>query len=303
MAMNNIMWIKEIEATLLTDEEVKNPVLVIKQLFEHTDIQYLKKDVWECLKAAMADKPFSYLNEPLLVFNMQKEMGRLCDAMFLLFKIQEAAEGDIHIQYSLPGSKERVELERKFMRELGMLLDAHKGRILRLTKEEVDNPHLAIRSFFDYYTPSKWKALFSYWSEHALSKVSIFTDLTDNAPLLELEHLERIIEVAWLLNKNSIGDEVKDTDSHIAMAENLKETPLRWEIQKSFINFLESAPASRLNRNLRKIFLDYLSQNINSLPSDIEGFLLDFYHLTNLLDVIESKPQDWHKGEVDEEMS
>ena len=51
-------WIKEIEPTLLKEAELHDPMLVIKQLFELSDIQYLKRDVWECLKAAMADKPF-----------------------------------------------------------------------------------------------------------------------------------------------------------------------------------------------------------------------------------------------------
>ena len=296
MAMENkARWIKEIEATLLTDKELHNPMLAIAQLFELSDIQYLKRDIWECLKAAMADKPFSYLNEPLLVFNMQKEMGRLSDAMFLLLKMKEALDGEIRISYNTAGSKEMAEQERTFILDLNSILNKYNGQIVRLSKEEIRNPYFAVKSFFDFHSPSEWKALFSYWSEHALSKMTMCEDLTDNSVLLEFEHLERIIEVAWLLNTNTNKD--KETGNQQKIAEVFSETPLRWEIQECFIKFLESAPASRLNRNLRKMFLYYLRQSINSLPPDIEGFLLDFYHLTNLLDIIESKPQDWHKRE------
>jgi len=294
---NKARWIKEIEPTLLNEEELSNPVLVIRHLFELSDLQYLKRDVWECLKAALADKPFCYLNEPLLVFNMQKEIGRLCDAMFLLLKMKEASDGEILIKYSAPGSKEMIGQERMFMLDLDCLLDEYKGKIIRLCKAEVRNPYLTVRAFFDFQTPNEWKSLLNSWAEHALSKMTISEDLVDNSVLLEFEYLEKIIEVAWLLKNHA--KERNETDKKLKITEALKETPLRFEIEKSFINFLESAPASRLNRCLRKMFLDYLSKNIDSLPPDIEGFLLDFYHLSNLLDVIESKPQDWHKREVD----
>lgn len=49
---------------------------------------------------------------------------------------------------------------------------------------------------------------------------------------------------------------------------------------------LETVPAYRLNKLLRKLLIDYLLFNIEALPIDFEELLGDFYWLTNFLDKV-----------------
>lgn len=62
--------------------------------------------------------------------------------------------------------------------------------------------------------------------------------------------------------------------------------PIAAPILESLQTFLETVPAYRLNKGLRKMLIDYLFYNIEALPVDFEELLGDFYWLTNFLDKI-----------------
>lgn len=55
-------------------------------------------------------------------------------------------------------------------------------------------------------------------------------------------------------------------------------------VLKSFQTFLDTVPAHRLNKGLRKLLVDYLFYNLQGLPTDFEELLGDFYWLTHFLD-------------------
>lgn len=55
------------------------------------------------------------------------------------------------------------------------------------------------------------------------------------------------------------------------------------------LQFLTDYAPIRLSRNLRKLLLDYVSQNRNYLPLDFDLLLNDFIILFDFLDVLEDQ--------------
>jgi hypothetical protein len=59
---------------------------------------------------------------------------------------------------------------------------------------------------------------------------------------------------------------------------------LNKKLIKEFDNFLEYAPPERLSRNLRNMFLMYLSHEQDGLPNNFKDTIIDFYLLLEFLD-------------------
>ncbi len=69
----------------------------------------------------------------------------------------------------------------------------------------------------------------------------------------------------------------------------LRERVLSTKLQQEFVTFVEYAPAARLSRNLRKMFMDYLAAQHVGLPVEFDDMLSDLYWLFHLLDVLEDE--------------
>ena len=59
---------------------------------------------------------------------------------------------------------------------------------------------------------------------------------------------------------------------------------LNKKLIKEFDSFLEYAPPDRLSRNLRNMFLFYLSYETDGLPVNFSDTIIDFYLLLEFLD-------------------
>ena len=53
------------------------------------------------------------------------------------------------------------------------------------------------------------------------------------------------------------------------------------------LQFIADCTPFRFSRNLRKLLLDYISQNKDCLPLNFDVYLLDFNNLFELLDTID----------------
>ena len=58
-------------------------------------------------------------------------------------------------------------------------------------------------------------------------------------------------------------------------------------LQAAAMQFVSDCTPFRFSRNLRKLLLDYISQNKDYLPLDFQIYLLDFNNLFELLDRID----------------
>ena len=60
------------------------------------------------------------------------------------------------------------------------------------------------------------------------------------------------------------------------------------------MQFIADCTPFRFSRNLRKLLLDYISQNKDYLPVDFDIYLLDFNNLFELLDTIDEVAYSQH---------
>lgn len=91
--------------------------------------------------------------------------------------------------------------------------------------------------------------------------------------------MKNIIEIAPM-------DEALLSEAERAFAAS---TQIAAPVLNSLQTLLETVPAYRLNKLLRKLLIDYLLFNIETLPVDFEELLGDFYWLTNFLDELQEE--------------
>lgn len=291
----------EFECVHLRSDELANPGLVFTRLFDSRGAEYLRNELWEMLKAAVSASSWTYLNEPGAVLTLQKDLGRLIDAFWIILKNKEEKDGEITTTRFMPGTAERLVQETEYVINLYPVLNIHKGRIRRLSREEIENPYLAIKQFFNLKSSKEWKAVLSEWVEHALCKLSMIDAVEDTEVLLEFEQFEKLIEVAYIFNKEQQKDHYKEEEDNLERV--LNEIAFTDEGKKiiskhlhlSFLDFLKTVPPVRINRNLRKMLIDFIQYSKDGLPSDFTDYLTDLYLLTELLDEAEKETRNWHK--------
>jgi hypothetical protein len=278
-----------IRLTMLNEEEMLMPMKVIFNFFDRTSQEYERKELWELLKSALSTDCWTFMNEPGIILDLQKEFGRLLEAFYLLLKAKEDAEGEVKLEISPCGSEQRIKREREELYQLYEVMNEHRGRIKRLTKLEIADPYLAIKAAFEHYHLDDWKETLAEWCEYSLSKMTLM-DVMNVSVLLDLEYLEKMLEVAYLFNKQ-YGE--RDFDENDFMEQLVKELnrdakhPINKKLLERFRVFIDVVPPERLNRNLRKMMVDYLhSHKKDGLPEDFDKYLSDLSQLTNLLDSI-----------------
>lgn len=300
-AMENIEKPEDkFEHAHLRSDELQNPGLVFTRLFDGRGAEYLRNELWEMLKAAVSASSWTFLNEPGAVLTLQKDLGRLIDAFRILLTDKENREGELPLTRFMPGTRECFVQETKYVINLYPVLNIHKGRIRRLSREETENPYLAIKEFFNLKSSKEWKDVLSEWVEHALCKLSIIDACEDTEILLEFEQFEKLIELAYIFNKEQEKDNYKEEEDNlervlneIALTEGSK--LISKNLHRLFLDFLKTVPPVRINRNLRKMLIDFIQYSQVGLPSDFKDYLSDLYLLTELLDEAEKETRNWHK--------
>lgn len=292
-----IITYHEIQPTNLTLEEIKDPAIVITRLFDHYSSEHLKKDLWELLKASTGDFCWTYLNEPGTAPALLKHLGRILDSLWLLLKHQEDQNGVIVAPYYLPGSEDQNLRERNELVYLIPVLNLYKGRVRRLSQAEADEPYMAAKLFFKYKSIKEWKDILGCWVEYALSKTSVIETYDNHNFLLEYEYLDKMIEVAYLFNKEKekfyYNDEEEYLDQLIQQLNKDGKNIMTKTLISTFYSFLQNVPPERLNRNLRKMLFDFLRFNKGGLPEDFDDLLIDLQDLMELLDIAQKEIKAW----------
>ena len=287
----------------LSDDEIANPLSVIHDLFNNlTDIEYLKSDLWEWVKAALQDQPLTYLSEPGLAIQTEKILFRLVVALYLLAKQH---------QFNLPERNSIDEVkknEQDFQKVSGLyeLFYLHRGHVRRLNPNEVFNPYIAIHSFFSFHSLEEWQRVLNQWSEYALTKSSIIESDEGYSILQEYEQIEKMIEVAYLLNKEQNKFNERYHVSYWKGLEiALRKNPKR-EVSLKFIQgairFLDIVPPTRFNQNIRGMLIDFLHYNKGCIPNYFEYLLIDLEYFFEFLDTCNKETKHWDREEeIDED--
>lgn len=271
----------------------------IFNFFAATSQEYQRKELWELMKAALSNNPWTFMNEPGTALDLTKKLESLLCTFFLLLRDKEEKDGEVKLEVLPAGSEEQIEKERNEMYQLYDVMNEHRGRIKRLTKLEIAKPYLAIKALFAQHSLEEWSEVLSEWCEYALSKMTLM-DVMYESILLDVEHLEKMLEVAYLFNKQYGKHHDKDDGFMEQLIRELNQKTnknLSQELLKEFIIFIDTVPPERLNRNLRKIFLDYLNYNKDGLPFDFKDYLFDLEWLHQFLDVLDRETRSLKQKE------
>lgn len=185
--------------TLLTQREIEYPHDVVVKMFDFTALEYLRLELWELLKAALAPKTFTFQGTPATVNKITNDLDRLIDALWLRLQYKQGSEPDVSGAADFP-SDPQIQEDADYRFYLYPILNTYKGRIKRLTKAETEDPYLALKRIYLHHSPEEWKKVFALWADSALKPYSMIIARNESEFLLDYEYLEKLLEVAHLFN-------------------------------------------------------------------------------------------------------
>ncbi len=181
----------------LSTEERLEPVAAILAVFDQTSVQYLRLDLWKCLKAATCTVGWYQLRQPGDAVVLQRRVEKLLEASWLLLQQKEARDGDVQLPGAAPGSDAWLEEDRLRHLEYCAIEAEFEGSIRCLHQRELNYPALVLKDVFSTLTLREWKRLLSEWTEYALGATSLLQETENYELLLHYEQLERLLEVTY----------------------------------------------------------------------------------------------------------
>lgn len=191
------MKLREIQSP--NEQKLADAREAIDEIFQATDLEYLRVELWHFLKAVTTEKPFSFLGDPSTVLTMEKHLNKIITACRLILDVEEDQQGDLPAEDFQPFSQQQIDADRQYMRDLRELNAQYDGMIRRLTLAETERPILAIKRFFKAYKYEEWQEILADWVEYGLSKVSICEATGECAEIIQYELLESLLEAIFLI--------------------------------------------------------------------------------------------------------
>lgn len=180
-------------------EKLKTAHEIIAQVFNDTDLKYLRLELWLWFKSATDSAPWSFLGDPSMVLWINNHLIDVMTAGRALLDAAETVGTDLELDDYTPFSDEQTLADRVYMRNLEEIEEIYKGKIRRLTLDEAEQPLLAIKRFFNANDFEKWKEILTQWMEYALSKTSICEATGECIEVYQYELLECLIEAIYLI--------------------------------------------------------------------------------------------------------
>lgn len=178
---------------------------LIAEFFHATDLEFVRVELWQFLKAVTAERPFSFLGDPSTVLCLERHLQKIIKACRLLLDVAEDGGTDLHAGDFQPFSHAQIEADRQYMRDIRELNDRHGGMIRRLSLAETEQPLLAIKRVFDTYNYDQWQEILEDWVEYGLSKVSICEATGECAEIIQYELLESLLEAVYIISRSDQG--------------------------------------------------------------------------------------------------
>jgi len=178
---------------------------LIAEFFHATDLEFLRVELWQFLKAVTTEKPFSFLGDPSTVLCLERHLQKIIKACRLLLDVAEENGAQLNTIDLQPFSYAQIEADRQYMRDVRELNDRHGGMIRRLTLAETEQPLLAIKRVFSTYSYEQWQEILEDWVEYGLSKVSICEATGECVEIIQYELLESLLEAVYLISRIDQG--------------------------------------------------------------------------------------------------
>lgn len=185
-----------------TEQKVADAREAIADLFHATDLEFIRVELWQFLKAVTTEKPFSFLGDPSTVLCLERHLKKIIRACRLLLDVAEEDDIELNTSNFQPFSQAQIEADRQYMRDVRELNDRHSGMIRRLSLTETEQPLLAIKRVFNTYDYDQWQEILEDWVEYGLSKVSICEATGECAEITQYELLESLLEAVYLISRS-----------------------------------------------------------------------------------------------------
>lgn len=175
---------------LLLEKVAQNPTEVIQEVFKVRDIDSIRDDTWNWIKAAIANNKSSCEEEDvrLTLMNFYKDLLVLLEALHLINEKGKWKNDG--------GATESI--------------DAHptaqsQEELRDLVYEQVMNPEQVLKSFYEKYTLKQIRFLFWNWLDAGISNEGVGYDegIERSFLLLLYEHIYCLVEAAYNLNINA----------------------------------------------------------------------------------------------------
>ncbi|MGX5855995.1 HEPN domain-containing protein [Dyadobacter jiangsuensis] len=178
---------------------------LIAEFFHATDLEFVRVELWQFLKAVTTEKPFSFLGDPSTVLCLERHLKKIIRACRLLLDVAEEDGIGLNTSDFQPFSHAQIEADRQYMRDVRELNDRHGGMIRKLSLAETEQPLLAIKRVFDTYSYEQWQGILEDWVEYGLSKVSICEATGEFVEIIQYELLESLLEAVYLISRSDQG--------------------------------------------------------------------------------------------------
>lgn len=170
---------------LLLEKVAQNPAEVIQEIFKARDIDSIRDDTWNWIRAAIANNKSSCEEEDvrLTLMTFYKSLLVLLEALHLI--------------------NEKWENAGKATNSIDVYTTARSEDQPRdLVYEQVNNPEHVLTSFFEKYSLKQLRFLFWNWLDAGISNEGAgYDDGIDRSFLLLLyEHIHCLVEAAYYLN-------------------------------------------------------------------------------------------------------
>ncbi|WAC11235.1 HEPN domain-containing protein [Dyadobacter pollutisoli] len=178
---------------------------LIAEFFHATDLEFIRVELWQFLKAVTTEKPFYFLGDPSTVLCLERHLQKIIKVCRLLLDVAEDDGIDLDTGNFQPFSHAQIEADRKYIGNVRELNDRYGGMIHRLSLAETEQPLLAIKRVFEIYSYDQWQEILEDWVEYALSKVSICEATGECAEIIQYELLESLLEAIYLISRSDQG--------------------------------------------------------------------------------------------------
>ncbi|WP_202405920.1 HEPN domain-containing protein [Hufsiella ginkgonis] len=182
------------------DEQLAQAHQLIAEVFEASDFEYIRLELWQLLKAVTISRPWSFMGDPSGVLLLDKLLTKLITAGRLMLNVAEAEGLDIPNTNYEPFSRQRNEADRQYLLDLEQVHDRYNNTIRRLSLAEAEQPIIAIRQFFANYSYEEWKVILNGWLEYGLGKMSICEATGQCLEVEQYELLEMLLEACHLIH-------------------------------------------------------------------------------------------------------
>lgn len=181
-----------------SDLLLANAIERLVAVFDTADLEYIRNDLWQWLKAVTSNEPWSFMGNPAEVVRLKRLFGTLINIGWQMVEAAGGYDPPSTTSY-LPFSESQLKYNRQFMTELTGTLQLYDSHIRRLHPAEITRPILFLQRFFHYSPVETWLDILEDWEEYGLSRTSICEGTGDCMEITRYELLESLLECYWYM--------------------------------------------------------------------------------------------------------